>query len=97
MWYSLAHGYCAYHAKHYQEAIDALALANPDVFDMQLYTTLSYAELGDTTHMEKHRKIVLSLNPDLTATKIIEGDLVINEEVKNHLIGSFKKACIPLN
>ena len=96
MWYSLAHGYCAYHAKQYQESIDALSLANPKVFDMQLYTTLGLAELGETALMEKHREIVLELNPDITAIKIIEGDLVINEDIKTHLLGSFEKAGIPL-
>lgn len=91
-WYSLAHGYAAYHSKNYVEAITALEQAGFDFLDTNLYLTLCYAEIGDRTKMEAHKSALLKMNPHISASMIIEGDNMKEPGVIEHFEQSFRKA-----
>ena len=96
MWYSLAHGYCAYHAGFYEEAIEAYGHADTNIPDTHLYLTLCYAEIDDPEMSVRHKTHLLDLNPNITATQIIEGDAMRNQDVINHFLKSAGKAGLPI-
>lgn len=96
VWYSLAHGYCAYHAGEYLEAVESLEQADSDIFDTQLYLALSYAELDHVEKVDEHRQIILTMNPDLKVSMIVEGDAMLNEDIIKHFLKSAEKAKLPI-
>lgn len=95
MWYSLAHGYCAYHAGEYLESIESLNHADADIPDTQLYLMLSYVESGEPKKADTHKQKLLALNPDVTVAALIEGDAMQDESIVAHFNNSAKKAGIP--
>lgn len=95
-WYGLAHGYAAYHAGEYQEAINALARIKPGTSDAHLYRALSFAELGRTVECAQERELLLSIVPELKVSGIVEGDLMREPKAIEHFLSSAKKAGLPL-
>jgi len=95
MWYSLAHGYCAYHAGEYQEAIDALEQADTQILDPQLYLALCYAELGNQEKTDLHRENLFAINPNMQASQVVEGDSMQIIAITEHFYRSAAKAGIP--
>ena len=92
----MAHGYCAYHAGEYLEAVESLEQADSDIFDTQLYLALSYAELDHVEKVDEHRQIILTMNPDLKVSMIVEGDAMLNEDIIKHFLKSAEKAKLPI-
>ena len=95
MWYSLSHGYCAYHGGEYEESINSLKNADSNIPDTQLYLLLSYSELGDKMKIAHHKKALTALNPEITVSQLVKGDAMIDKSSVDHFYKSAKKAGIP--
>jgi len=95
-WYSLAHGYAAYHSKNYAEAITALRNVDSDFLDKDLYLTLCYAETNSHAEMENYKSVLLKMRPDITASLIIAGDSMQDSGIIEHFKLSCSKAGLPL-
>ena len=75
-WYSLAFGYCAYHAGAFRDAIEELSKTSNEFLDKQLYLCLCHAELGEADDVRRHRSLPLELNPAFSTAGLVAGDLM---------------------
>lgn len=95
-WYSLALGYSCYHARLYQDAINAFSRGRADIVDVNLYLAISYAQLGRTDEAARHRAALQSLVPNFKARSIVAGDAMQNTEAFEHFLDGARKAGLPI-
>ena len=93
-WYSLAFGYCGYHAGAFAEAVGQLLTVPDDFLDKHLYLCLCYAELGDAEGVERHRPLLLSLKPAFSTATVVAADAMV-PEAASKVLTSARAAGLP--
>ncbi len=93
-WYALALGFCAFHARAYQRAIDALRPIGNAWFDATLYLALSHAALGDEDQAREYRDHLLTISPEFLASRVVMADRM-HDSAAQHFIEVARRAGLP--